>query len=100
MVSFGDKERALGEAATTQVNNRRRCLVLFDTLIFFLFVLSQFLRNIQNTIINVKRVLGRKWSEADLQEELKSLPMRAVKYGEDDVGFEVRRRGFCECECV
>jgi len=66
MVSFGEKERYIGEPA-----------------------LSQYMRNIKNTIVNIKRILGRKWNEPELQEELKSLPFKAVQLENNEVGVEV-----------
>lgn len=69
MVAFGDKERAIGESAATQ-----------------------HLRNLQNTITDVKLVLGRKPDEQDVVKELSSLPMRWATQDKELV-FEVFSRG-------
>lgn len=66
MVGFGEKERHLGEAAVTQ-----------------------HLRNIKNTITNIKRLLGRKWSEKEVQEEIARLPFKVVQLPDDEIGVEV-----------
>lgn len=66
MVAFGERERYLGESASTQ-----------------------HLRNIKNTINNFKRLLGRKYDEPDVQEEMKTLPFKCIKLEDGTVGVEV-----------
>ncbi|PRP79757.1 hypothetical protein PROFUN_12619 [Planoprotostelium fungivorum] len=66
MASFGEKERALGEPA-----------------------LTQFARNTKNTVINVKRLLGRNFDEEEMQEEIKSLPFKTNKNAAGEVGINV-----------
>lgn len=70
MVGFGEKERAIGESG-----------------------LTQFQRNLQNTVTNVKRVLGHKWSDQDFQDELKHLYYRTVEKPDHSVGIEVMYGG-------
>jgi heat shock protein 4 len=71
MVGFGEKSRAFGEAAQTQ-----------------------FLRNMKNTISNVKAVLGRAFDDPVTQRELKRLgSVHAVAQKDGSVGFEVSLGG-------
>lgn len=69
-MSFGAKERSLGEAAA-----------------------GQMVVNARNTIWNVKRLLGKKWSDPDVQDELKQLCCRTKQLDGDEIGFEVSFRG-------
>ncbi|KAH3762417.1 heat-shock protein 70 [Pelomyxa schiedti] len=55
MVSFTEKERAIGETGATM-----------------------FLRNVRNTVIGVKRLLGRKFNDPIVQAEIPRLPFRVV----------------------
>lgn len=66
MVAFTDRERCIGEAA-----------------------LTQYQRNIQNTIVNVKNLLGMTGTEADFQEEIKDLPFKIT----EDIQIEVLHGG-------
>lgn len=68
-VSFHDQSRSLGTAAK---NN----LVV----------------NLQNTVFNFKRLLGRKFRDPFVQEELKYLPYRVFETSEGEIGIKVRRR--------
>lgn len=70
MVGFGEKERAIGESG-----------------------LTQFQRNLQNTVANVKRVLGHKWTDQDFQDELKNLYYRTFEKPDHSVGIEVMYGG-------
>jgi heat shock protein 4 len=70
MVSFGEKERYLGEAAN-----------------------AQYMRNIKNTVNSIKRLIGHKWGEKEVQEELKNLPFKTVELPNHDVGVEVLYAG-------
>jgi heat shock protein 4 len=71
MIGFGEKQRAFGEGAQTQ-----------------------FLRNMKNTISNVKAVLGRAFNDPVTQRELKRLGgVRAVEQKDGSVGFEVSLGG-------
>jgi len=45
--------------------------------------------NYKSTVTNIKRLIGRKWHEPELQKEVARLPFTVVKVGEDDVGVEV-----------
>ncbi|ELP89264.1 heat shock 70 kDa protein, putative [Entamoeba invadens IP1] len=69
-VSFCDKERAIGEAG-----------------------FGLYLRNVRNTITDVKRLLGRLYEDKDVQEELSELPYEAVKLEDGMVGLKVMLRG-------
>jgi hypothetical protein len=44
---------------------------------------------LQNTITDVKRIIGRKTTEKDLIQELSALPMRYSATESKDVEFEV-----------
>jgi heat shock protein 4 len=71
MVGFGEKSRAFGEAAQTQ-----------------------FLRNMKNTINNVKAVIGRAFNDPVTQRELKRLgSVHAVEQKDGSVGFQVSLGG-------
>jgi len=70
MVAFGEKERYLGEPAATQ-----------------------FLRNIKNTIVNVKRLIGRKFNEPEVQQELTNCPFKVVQLSDNNIGIEVMYAG-------
>jgi len=56
MVGLGGKERALGEAAKSKIAS-----------------------NIANTVVEIKRLIGRKFAEADLQQDLKNFPFTVVE---------------------
>jgi len=56
MVGLGGKERALGEAAKSKIAS-----------------------NIANTVVEIKRLIGRKFGEADLQQDLKNFPFTVVE---------------------
>ena len=67
MVSFQGKQRFLGEAAASVSRT-----------------------NYKNTVKNIKRLMGRKFSEPELQEELKNLPgMTFVEAADGYVGVEI-----------
>ena len=71
LVSFGGNERYIGEAATSQIRT-----------------------NMDNTVTQVKRLLGRKFSEPGIAEELAvHLNYKLVQLKNDDIGIEV-------CACV
>lgn len=70
MVAFGDKERYIGEAAN-----------------------SQYMRNLKNTITDIKRLLGHSWSEKEIQEEIADLPFTVKELPNHDVGVEVMYAG-------
>jgi len=67
MVSFGEKERAIGEAA-----------------------LTQFARNTKNTIVNSKRLIGRSFDEEEVQQEVKALPYKTRKAEDGSIVIEVQ----------
>jgi len=66
MAGFGEKQRAIGEAAATQYQ-----------------------RNIRNTVTNVKRILGRKFQETDVQDELKHIHYKTFEQRNHEVGIEL-----------
>jgi molecular chaperone DnaK (HSP70) len=59
MVGFAGQERSIGEAA-----------------------MVQYARNIRNTVAQVKRLIGRKWNEKELQDELPLLPFKVKEIGD------------------
>ncbi|KAL7721170.1 Heat shock 70 kDa protein [Entamoeba marina] len=69
-VSFGEKERAIGEAG-----------------------FSLYLRNVKNTIVNVKRIIGREYDSDDVKTELKELPYQTVKLDDGMIGMKVMYHG-------
>lgn len=66
MAAFGEKERAIGEAALTQHQ-----------------------RNIANTITDVKLLLGKKWDDEEVQSLAKSLPYKLVELPNKEIGVQV-----------
>ena len=67
-MSFGGNERYIGEAATTQIRT-----------------------NMDNTVTQFKRLLGRKFSEPGVQADLEThLNYRVKQLPGDDIGIEVR----------
>ena len=67
LVSFKDNERYLGSAASSMTRT-----------------------NMANTITHIKRFIGRKFSEAGVQEDLKDVNFRAVAMDNDEIGVKVR----------
>jgi molecular chaperone DnaK (HSP70) len=68
LVSFLGNERFMGEAAVSQLRT-----------------------NMGNTITQVKRLLGRKFSDESVQEDLKThLNYKIVQLPGDEIGVEVR----------
>lgn len=65
-VSFTDDERIIGDTAKS---------------------LSS--RNVKNTIFDIKRLIGRKFSDPVVQEELKRLPYEVVKNDDDNIKVKV-----------
>lgn len=45
-------------------------------------------RNIKNTVTDLKRLLGRKFSEPEAQEEIKNLPFTVVQLPGDEIGVK------------
>eukprot|EP01132_Coremiostelium_polycephalum_P003600 gene3600-4482_t len=66
MVSFGEKERYLGEPALTNQ-----------------------LRNIRNTITNIKRYIGRDYNDEQVQKELKGENFNAFELPNGYIGYNV-----------
>jgi len=70
LVGFKDNRRYLGEAAATQR-----------------------IGNIHNTVSNIKRLIGKKWDQEDVQREIKNLPYKVVQVGDNNIGVEVLYKG-------
>ncbi|KAN0023908.1 hypothetical protein ACTFIV_008298 [Dictyostelium citrinum] len=70
MVSFGEKERYLGESALTNQ-----------------------LRNIRNTITNIKRFIGQEFKTETVQEELKHEMFQSYEMDNGFVGYNVTYAG-------
>jgi len=51
--------------------------------------LVQFARNVQNTITQIKRLIGRKWSDAEFQEEKAYLPYKFTEGTDGNVALQV-----------
>lgn len=76
MVGLGGKERALGEAAKSKIAS-----------------------NIVNTAVEIKRLIGRKYAEKDLQEDLKHFPFTVVEAPDGGILIELmyeKDGGDCE----
>ena len=69
MVSFSEK-RDIGEAA-----------------------LSQYNRNVKNTVSNLKRLIGRKFADPVVQEESRWLPFKMKELENGDIGIPVQYHG-------
>ena len=70
MVSFGDKERLIGEAAATAR-----------------------LRNLRNTVVNVKRFIGRRFADHLVQGEIPKAGCSVCEAADHGVGFAVNYLG-------
>jgi len=70
MVGFGERERFMGEAAMTQ-----------------------YTRNLQNTVSNIKLLLGRKFNEPEIQEIAASSPVKLVELANHEIGIQVMYGG-------
>lgn len=73
MVGFKDSARAVGESASQQQTG-----------------------NMRNTVFNLKKLIGRKFSSPEVQAEIPFLPFKLVQVGGpevDDLGVEVNFRG-------
>jgi len=66
MVAFEEKQRAIGEPA-----------------------LTGYLRNIKNTITNIKNLLGCKFSQKEVQEEISRLQYKVIELPNNQIGIEV-----------
>lgn len=65
-----------------------------EILFSFLFSYStKFLRNVRNTVISVKRLIGRKYSDPLVQQEIPKLPFTVKQLDDDGVGIEVMYAG-------
>ncbi len=69
-VAFTDSERLVGESAKNQCAS-----------------------NPSNTIYDIKRLMGRKFSDAVVQEEIKNLPYKVINAGNDKIKVEVQYKG-------
>eukprot|EP01089_Gocevia_fonbrunei_P010963 TRINITY_DN239_c0_g1_i4.p1 TRINITY_DN239_c0_g1~~TRINITY_DN239_c0_g1_i4.p1 ORF type:complete len:636 (-),score=218.40 TRINITY_DN239_c0_g1_i4:77-1984(-) len=67
-VAFTDSERLIGEAALLQAS-----------------------RNPENTVFDAKRMIGRKWSDEEIQADMKHWPFRVISKGDNpfiEVNFQ------------
>ena len=69
-VSFTDTDRLIGDAAKTASTT-----------------------NPTNTIYDIKRLMGRKFSDPIVQEEIKKLPYKVIKVEGDKIRVEVKYKG-------
>ena len=69
-ISFNDTDRLIGDAAKTASSS-----------------------NPSNTIYDIKRLMGRKYSDPIVQEEIKNLPYKVVKTENDKMRVEVQYKG-------
>lgn len=65
-MSFGPRERIIGEAAA-----------------------GQLVMNAKNTISDIKRLIGRKYNDPEVQAEIKTLPFKTKALPDGNVGIEV-----------
>eukprot|EP00624_Nannochloropsis_granulata_P001996 evm.model.NODE_19466_length_64249_cov_18.424255.11 len=70
MVSIAEKQRYVGEQAVTLARS-----------------------NYKNTIYATKRLIGKKYDEPDVQQEIQSLPFKVIKLPKGGVGYEVSYGG-------
>ena len=71
LVTFGDSQRFIGQSAA-----------------------AQFKRNVASTVSNVKRLLGRRFSEEDVQKELPFLNYKIKAIDDnDEIGIEIKQGG-------
>jgi len=70
LVSIADKQRYVGEQAVTLARS-----------------------NYKNTIYATKRLIGKRYDEPDVQQEIQSLPFKVVKLPSGGVGYEVTYGG-------
>ena len=66
MVAFGPKQRCMGVSARNQQ-----------------------VMNFKNTVWGFKTLLGRKFSDPYVQDEIKHLPFKVVEHGKDNIGITV-----------
>ena len=60
-VSFTDKQRLIGDAAKFQIT-----------------------RNQKNTVFDIKRLIGRKFEDREVQDDIKSWPFKVIKNPKGD----------------
>lgn len=70
LVTFGEDQRYIGQSAA-----------------------AQFKRNVVNTVTNVKRLIGRKFKEEDVQRELPYLAFNIKEIEDGEIGIEVMSEG-------
>jgi molecular chaperone DnaK len=58
----------------------------------------QAITNPENTVFGVKRLIGRKYDSAEVQKDIKILPYKIEKAGNDDVRISIRGRGYSPAE--
>ena len=73
MVAFNDNERLIGDSARNQASS-----------------------NPKNTIYDAKRLIGRKFSDSSVQQELKNLSYNVIKTSDDKTEIEVQYKGECK----
>lgn len=54
---------------------------------------NQMARNTANTIYDAKKVLGKKFSQDDVQAEIKTLPFQVKAKGEDLIAYQINHEG-------
>ncbi len=69
-VAFTDEERLVGAAAKNQIS-----------------------RNLQNTVYDVKRLIGRRFNESTVQEDIKNFPFKIVEGENESILIEVEHMG-------
>ncbi|UCF83734.1 MAG: molecular chaperone DnaK [Desulfobacteraceae bacterium] len=58
----------------------------------------QAITNPENTVFGVKRLIGRKYDSTEVQKDIKILPYKIEKAGNDDVRISIRGRGYSPAE--
>ena len=58
----------------------------------------QAITNPENTVFGVKRLIGRKYDSPEVQKDIKILPYKIEKAGNDDVRISIRGRGYSPAE--
>jgi len=70
LVSFGPRERLIGESAA-----------------------GQLVMNAKNTVSDIKRLIGRKFNDPEVQAEIKNLPFKTKALPDGNIGIEVMYKG-------
>lgn len=84
-VAWNDEERLVGDAGTLNSHPNHKSTA--DKII----AKNQFASNPRNTIYDIKRLIGRKFSDKDVQRDMKHFPFKVVnKSGQPKVEVDIK----------